>query len=516
LIDNLGEEEREILRKNVLAEQARRFTATGFKAFFELLFNLQLPEHQEYAITKSFDAYKNDKGIVIEMFRGAAKTTVFNTALACFLIGHFPERAGLLVQVGDNIAQDNSSTIAYHIEHNPGFKLVFPHIVPDRNRGWGAMGYCVMKSDLDYPDWIAELANKGTKDPTFIGLGYKSSAIIGKRPYWLILDDINDEKNTSSELEARKVETILTGTIFPAANQADFKVTIGTPWNENDAIHYCTARPEYFDHIKIPVYKEDGTPRWPEMYDDKKIDEQRALAGEIEFARMFLLDLEKTKGLVLKREWLHYWPNDQINEEWPVFIGVDFTSTEDPLKKAGDYFALAIGRVIPGKGMVITDGVYEKLSQAEAEGMVVAVASQYPTLQGVAVEAMFSGQNFYLNLLNNAEMRASGIVPIPVRFNKSKGYRFEKVMSPLFQRARVYLSDANNKFLTAFNKEWLNWQGDKLESLFHNDALDAVYALLAGAEGHVTPIANAPKMGNTNPFYQKKRQPNVWGSFARR
>lgn len=516
LLAELTDDEAEALRIALLAEKARRFDASGFEAFFELLFQMELPEHQLYAISESFKAYENGKGIVIEMFRGAAKTTVFNTALACFLLGHFPDMPGLLVQVGDNIAQDNSSTIAYHVEHNPGFKVVFPHIVPDRNRGWGANGYCVMRTDIDYPDWIAELAKKGTKDPSFIGVGYKSSAIIGKRPYWLILDDINDEKNTSSELEARKVETILTGTIFPAANLADFKITIGTPWNENDAIHYCKTRPKVFEHIKVPVFKEDGSPTWPEQYDEKKISEQRELAGEIEFARMFLLDLEKTKGLVLKREWLHFWPNDQINEDWPVFIGVDFTSTEDPLKKSGDYFALAVGRVIPGKGMVVEDGVYQRVSQAEAEGIVVAWAARYPTLQGVGVEAIFSGQNFYNNLLNNAEMRAAGIVPIPVRFQKSKGHRFEKMVAPLFQKARVYLSDANNTFLTNFYKEWLNWQGDKLEDMFHNDALDAVYSLLVAAEGFVTPIAYSKKVGASNPFYNRTRARNPWNSLSGR
>lgn len=514
LIESLSDEEKEVLRVSVLAEKARRFSASGFEAFFRLLFDLELPDHHKYAIGKTFDAYFAGKGIVIEMFRGAAKTTVFNTALACFLIGHFPHRTGLLVQVGDNIAQDNSSAIAYHIEHNPAFKLVFPNIVPDKGRGWGANGYCVMRNDIPYPSWIAEISKNPAKDPSFAGLGYKSSAVIGKRPFWLILDDINDENNTSSEKEAIRVEKLLTGTIFPAANMAEFRVVIGTPWNENDAIHYCLASGE-FDHIKIPVFDEEGKPTWPDVFPEKKIEEQRKLAGEIEFARMFLLDLEKTKGLTLKKEWLHYFPNEQINQNWPVFIGVDFTSTEDPLKKKGDFFALAVGRVIPGKGMVVEDGVYQRVSQAEAEGIVVAWSAKYPTLQGVGIEAIITGQMFYNNLLNNAELRAAGIVPIPVRFQKSKGHRFEKIMAPLFQRARVYLSDANNTFLRNFTDEWLNWQGDKLEGMYHNDALDAVYSLLAAAEGYVTPIANQPRIANTNPFYQNQRAKNPWNSLSR-
>lgn len=506
-ISKLSDKEKEALRISVLVEKARRFSADGFEVFFELLLGMKLPPHQKKAIQKAFDAHEKGKGIVIEMFRGAAKTTVFNTALSCYLIGHFPTRSGFLIQVGDDISRDNTGAIAHHIEYNPGFKLVFPNIVPDPDKGWGANGYYVKRDDISRGQWTRELS--GNKDPSFVGMGYKSRAIIGKRPGWLILDDINDENNTSSEREAIKVEKILTGTIFPAANFSDFNVVIGTPWNENDAIHYCLATGE-FEHFKVPIFNDDDTLAWPERFTEEKVREQRRLAGEIEFARMYLLDLEKTKGLVLKKEWLHEWPNEYINEDWPVFMGVDFTSTSDPTKRSGDYFAIAVGRVIPGKGMVIEDGVYKRVSQAEAEGEIVAWAAKYPTLQGVGVEAIFSGRNFYNNLLNNAEMRAAGIVPLPVTFNKSKGYRFEKMMAPLFQRARVYVSDANNKFLRAFKDEWLNWQGDPLEEMYHNDALDATFALLSAAEGFVTPLANFSRH-NTNPLFmdseQKKKNP---------
>lgn len=514
LLANLTDEEKEVLRTQILVEKARTFTADGFEAFFELLLGLKLPEHHRLAVKRAFIAYSHGKGIVIEMFRGAAKTTVFNTALACFLIGHFPERPGLLVQVGDNIANDNSNTIAHHIEHNPGFKLVFPNIEPDKDRGWGANGYCVKDGNIDYQLWTRKLANVGTKDPNFIGLGYKSSAIIGKRPFWLILDDINDENNTSSEREAIKVETILTGTIFPAANMAEFMVIIGTPWNENDAIHYALST-EMFEHMKIPVFTE-GEPTWKEKFDHAKIEEQRKLAGEIEFARMFLLDLEKTKGLVLKKEWLHEFPNEQINPNWIRFMGIDFTSTSDPLKKSGDYFALAVGAIIPGKGMVIEDGVYERLSQAEAEGMVAAWAAKYMTLQTIGVEAIIAGRMFYEFLLNNAELRATGINLIPVAFNKSKGYRFEKVLAPLFQRARIYVSDANTHFINAFKNEWVNWQGDALEDMYHNDAIDAVYSLAVAAQAHVSPIVNTARIGSSNPFYPHKATPNPWSSVGRK
>ncbi len=504
---------KEDLQKFWKAEAAQEFSPDGFAAFHGLVMGLPLLPHIREVVEEIFIAYEENKGLVVELFRGAAKTTSITVAFTAYLLGNFPENSFLFVQVGDDSASDNSLQVADIIDNNPGWKMVFPDIVPDKDRGWGASGYEVKRSGLSYPEW--RQLNAGRKDPSFLGVGYKSRAIIGKRPFGLILDDINDENNTTSERELRKVIKILTGTIFPAANQSKFRIVIGTPWAENDALHYCLTT-EQFNHIKIPI-RRDGKLTWPEMYDEKAVEKERKLAGEIEFARMYLLDLSKTKGLVLKKDWLQSWGWDDIIDKWPVLMGIDYTSTEDPRKMRGDYFVIAVGRVIPGnKGIVLEDGYRAKVSQADAEDAAYAWASKYPTLIGLGVEAIFSGKEFYNHLLNNANMRALGVVPMPVRFNKSKGYRYEKVLAPLFQKGRVRVSDAENDFLRNFRDEWINWQGDALEDQYHNDCLDAVYALLAqpAAQSYATPIGNINRKV-TNPLFEKEKSKNPYAGFAR-
>ena len=77
--------------------------------------------------------------------------------------------------------------------------MVFPHVVPDRDLGWGAGGYEVKRTDIEYEEWRA--ANAGRKDPTLIGVGYKSRAIIGKHPDGvLIVDDIHDTGLSSAQI----------------------------------------------------------------------------------------------------------------------------------------------------------------------------------------------------------------------------------------------------------------------------------------------------------------------------
>lgn len=490
------------------------FSPESFEAFFEIIYEKRILKHWRRELHKVFKAIEDERAIAIEAFRGSAKTTTFTQAFGAYMIGKFPDRAGLLIQVGDNSANDNSLQLSDIIETNPGWKRIFPYIVPDKTKGWGASGYEIKRTDISYPEWRKMCAVGKGKDPTFLAVGYKSRAIIGKRPFWLIIDDINDENNTASERETRKVKKILTANIFPAANVAMVKIIIGTPWNEADALHYCLQTGE-FDHIKIPV-KVDGKLTWPEKFNEKKLKVELAMNGKIEYARMYQLDLSKIKGLILKREWIHRFEHQYINRDWARVIGVDYTSTEDPRKERGDYFALCVGAIIPGNmGVVVEDGVRTKLSHAEAEDLVIAWVTNYPNLYGLGVEAIVTGDLFYKDLLNNAILRASGITPTPVRFNQSKGYRYEFILAPLHKRGRIKWTDKESEFMTALHDEWISWEGNPLEALHPNDALDSLYAMARVADVFVSPItANAKNYGN--PFFGKKKQKKIvvdWSAY---
>ena len=190
---------------------------------------------------------------------------------------------------------------------------------------------------------------------------------------------------------------------------------------------------------------------------------------------------------------------------------MDFTSTEDPRKAKGDYFVLLVGRIIPGnRGMIIENGVRARVSQAEAEGIVAAWCARYPTLQLVGVEAIIQGQMFYNQLLMNAELKSNGVVLKPVKFNTRKGYRFEKILAPLFQRSRIMLADnAEIEVLHHFRTEWISWQGDALEDMYHNDTLDAAYALSVAADYAIAPIAEHETSIN-NPLYKQANGGNPY------
>jgi phage terminase large subunit-like protein len=227
-----------------------------------------------------------------------------------------------------------------------------------------------------------------------------------------------------------------------------------------------------------PRTSDELIPTWPEVFPIAEIEKQRQLVGEAEFARMFLLDLRAAEGVNLKADWLHEYPQEKVSPSWPVVMGVDYASTADAQQNTKrDYFAVAIGRALPGgAGVVLVDGYRGRVSQGEAEQHLKALAAHYPTTQLIGVEAVGKGEEFYHLLLRSSLLPVMPMQP----GNKGKGLRFEKGMAPLFQFGRAWLADVETPFLRAFREEWLRWPKGE-----HDDTLDAVYWMLYAARHHV-------------------------------
>jgi predicted phage terminase large subunit-like protein len=469
----------------------------AFDCFYNLVFGEIIPKHAlDEWIKPLYEAREEGKGVVIEAFRGSTKTTTLTIAFTAWRIGKEPHKANLLIQVGDDTATDTTQQIADIIENNPGFRMVFPHVIPDRDRGWGAGGYEVKRDDIPYVKWRD--MNAARRDPTLLGVSYKSRAVIGRHPDGvLIVDDIHDENNTSSERELATVRKILTGTIFPTITPETWKVFVGTPWVENDA---STGE---FVHIKTPVYRDtdDGVfYTWLQKFDEAEVERQRNLAGSIEFARMFMLDLTASKQQFFKYMVMD---NDKVNSSWPVVAGVDYAGVRENLfrKDTGDrdYFAIAYVAKLPGGGAVVMNGVLEKCSQAEAEGYVMRGQNMYPNYLNAIVESDGKGEDFIQVIMRNPNMK---VIPRKTG-GKGKNTRFT-IMQPWLESGQVRISNADTPFLHELRKEL-----DTYPLCRYDDALDALYYALIG----IKDVLSVPSVDDEIPVYAEVEK--VGNPFAR-
>ena len=483
-------------RSRQLAELIKSDTARGFEAFYTCLYGRMLPCHAKRWVRMAYWAREQNKGIVIKAFRGSTKTTTITNAFASYRTLCEPDKNGLLLQVADGIAKDNSAVISRIIQHAPIRQAVWPYIAPSASN-WGAGGYDLVRTDMPFGQFQAQRMRWG-KDNSFIGLGYGSSDIIGKHPSsYIIVDDINNERNTASSRRLAEVNKIVTDTIYPTTEpNFPWEIWIGTPWTYNDVLTYVESTGQYVV-INTPVYKvcEENDPEaewceweqkhvklaWTEGFPMDRIMRARKKAGLLGFARMYLLDLLAAAGKNLKLEWLHEYPADQISPSWPVAIGVDYATVTDKLHTEDrDRFALAVGRLIPGGGIVLIDGFVGFLTRGDAELKVQAFAEKYsPNVQIVGIDVLGKGEGFYDELLHNTSLPV-----FPCKGgNMSKGTRFEDQLAPMFQFGRAMITDDYNAFISEFKGEWGGW----MAGAPFCDTVDAVYYMCQAGQGNLMP-----------------------------
>jgi len=221
---------------------------------------------------------------------------------------------------------------------------------------------------------------------------------------------------------------------------------------------------------------------WPEIFTPAELDIKRAESdalGMADFARMYLLDLARAKGIHLKREWITDYAVEKIMKNWKIIFGVDYASATDQRKLGKiDYFSVSIGAVIPWGGVILLDGYMGVLTQGEAEMKLKAMYDVWRPYK-IGMEAIGSGQEFYKLLV-----RTTSLPVIDYTSSKSKGVKFENEMGPMFQYGRAFVSSNYTKFILEFIKAWINWDGSGKTV---DDPLDSTYYLLRTAVVHLMP-----------------------------
>lgn len=504
------------------AQLAREtFSPHGFAAFMDVVFELPLLPHMKEAIDELFKTKK----IVVEAHVESAKTTTLSVAFVLYFIGHHPTTSNIIFQVSDDRAAQTAKQAADVIVNNARWRLVFPHLVPDRDKAWGAGGYEIKRTDMEYADW-RELNSK-RKEPTFVGLGYMSRTIIGSRyDGIMVIDDICDQNNTSSEREMENMLESLRGPILSRAKKECWRIVVGTPWVEGDALDYIKNTGLY-KHIKIPVWRnvpEDtegaqnlhftwGTeiidewmiPNWPEVFTLDYLELKYRELASVDFARFMLLDLSKLDEMVFR--WQPF-PYLDINPNWPMVGGIDFASIIDESQKASkdrSYFAIAYVVKNPRGGAIVYDGIRERCTPAIAETHVERPQHTFPGWLTSGIELDGKGEVFYSILRRKPHLRLN-----PMRTGgKGKAQRLEHQMAPWFESGVVKISDADTPFLNALRKEMRQYPNSKTL-----DCMDAVYWALM----QIPDVLMIPKkeVGVLNPYFKERDKPkHAFEAFSR-
>ena len=490
MLEDYSDSELEQIRNSLAVAAARSDPSVrGFKEFYRLIFGMDLPFHvEEWVQVLEEEMEKPSVRLIVEAFRGSTKTTSFTVAYTAFYIGHHPEETNIIIQASDESASANAKAIANIIARNPVWAMIFPNIVPDTKKGWAESGYYV-KNTMD-DNWEVKMSS--VMNPTIIGFGYKSSVIIGKHPSGLlIIDDIHDENNTSSELEMQRVIKTMTSVIFPMMLPSTKQIFIGTPWKKSDAMAFlkesgkyrCIWTPAFIykrNEVGEIIRDDAGEPvliyTWPE-FRGKAFLEDMKVVGSIEFQRMYALDLRGMDGYVLKESWLIEYPSEKINKSWQKIIGIDYADVWDP-KKANkrDYLTIAFGLLIPGGGIILYGGLRLQLSTAESILKIEEVCEIIKPTR-VGMEAIGKAEPVAKTLVMNSTLPYHLIKHKP-----PKEVCYTKELGPAFELGFMYISDERNPFLKQFREEWLSYGVETTT----DDCLDAAWVLMRAGKDYVS------------------------------
>lgn len=526
LLDQLTQEELQKLEQQALitliqAEDSPR----SFSAFFRLIQGDVLQPFQLDWIEKAYEAHENKQGILQRCARETGKSTVFRLFVA-YRIGKEPSKTNVVVRVNDQKAAEMTASIATLIEHNPYWKMAFPGVVPDPDRGWGANGYHVRDASYSTEEWSAIRA-RDEQGATFVGYGWTSGSIIGSRFSGIILvDDIHDEGNTQTAKLINAVKTFLTDTLAFCIMDDGWEVFCYTPWKSNDAYAYLESTGEYIINSTPALIEAteqtpgakfwkqtEGVPSsgkwyvltWEDKWSFRRLGRYHKKSGVVGFARMMRLDLTAAYNVALQREWVKEYPKSEIKPSWAIILGIDYASVQDKLKdKDRDYFALAAMAVIPTGGLILIDGYRGQVTKTEALSIITAWQAVYPNTIRIAVESIGKGQSFFEDLLFINDVTGKPLPLFPITHHRhNKGDRFENYLAPRFQANRIWIADEPTPFIKTFIDEWGAYPNGA-----HDDVLDAVYMASFGAEEFI-PV-------NTEKREQRKPKASPWVAFGRR
>lgn len=506
-------------------------TLDAFFAFYQLLYGFEMPRHMQKAVKKAWSAHEQGLPFVLFGARGFWKTVTFVT-LDAFLIAHNPHMTGLITGANDKNCINIAKNIANVIEYNPEWKNCFAHVVP-KEKAWGTEGYWVIDNRMERAEWEQQQA--GIIDPTFVGGGYASSSINGKHPsLFLHADDLHDIDSWKSETERNNIKDVFLSQILKTAIRRENKYLtwvniLGVPFAKDDTLNTIAATGQcvvhripcmtkanenekgavYIDGINIAngaVY-DDITGwwklTWAEHYGIESVIADRSY-GKFAFHQMYMLDIETGKSNGLKYQ---LYDHTKIDPQWITSGGCDFATLKDThnTPDAGrDKFSIAYGKKTPYNQIVITDGILEQCTQAQAEEYMKASPARFANWRTGVFEGDGAGEQFYLFFI---QRNPSARWTMKKTGGKAKSYRQEKEMGPWLENGTVQISDAPTPYLLALRAALDDFPNG------NNDVRDGLYWLchafpecLILADQHADNLQTPQQLRSRNPYHLE----SVW------
>lgn len=255
------------------------------------------------------------------------KSSQISVGRVLWEIGRNPNIRILIVSAASGIAKKIIKAIKGYIENSIEYRMVFPHVVPDKTDTtgrWREDSFNIKRTTF-------------SKDPTVQAVGFEGT-VMGSRSDLVVIDDYLTPESTYSDRSREKSYRWLKSTIEGRKTAHSRLWFIGNAWHADDAMHRYAAEPSTYSK-KYPVKNELGESVWPEVWPLERIEKEIENRGPIESRRSMFCDpvddaerrfkIDYIKKALAKGDGLQLaWALSTVPPGYRTITGVDLAVTK--------------------------------------------------------------------------------------------------------------------------------------------------------------------------------------------
>ena len=438
--------------------------------------------------------FGTDKQVLIEAFRGSAKSTLMEWfVIYIAAMGELPNfgKVEFIAFIGDSMEN--------------GTKSFFRNIVGKVDKSELLKEVLTIKRKTDSE---MELVNADGKELNMKGYGAATNIrgvrYKGVRPDIVILDDITTNDAINSETIQNTINDNFYKSVIPALHPTRFKIFfIGTPISERDIIHQLSSNPEWVVHKfpiceKFPCSEDDFQGNWVDRFPyeavKSKYDMYFAAGKAQDFYQEFMLEITDLSTLLVDEDDIQWFDVESIakrKDAYNFYISTDFATST---KKSADYSVISVWAINNNNDWMLVDGQCRRQTMQEnLEDIFKYVRRWSPLSVGIEssgqqggflsiLQEMMITRNTWFSLARRRGSKDVGIRPV-----SDKVHRFVTGVQPKFKQRKVWfprpelLKHSNTALLELVEEmvaelSRLTLAGG-VKSLKHDDAIDTLNQL---------------------------------------
>ncbi len=385
----------------VRLQVARKNPLVFFQLYFSRYAEFQMPEfHREiFGIMNDPKA----KRVVVEAFRGSAKSTLISLALPIWsIIGEMQYKFVLIVGQTQEQARMHLNNLKRELESN---KLLQEDLGPfeEVDSEWRSTALVIPKYGAKIMCASIDQAIRGYR-------------FMEHRPNLIILDDLEDTESVKTRESREKTFRQVMSNIIPMGDRNTRIFFIGTRLN-NDCLIVRLQEAIRSGRMwgvfrSYPLLK-DGKILWPERFPDMDAieDLRRSLPDDISWFREYLLEAIDEAAQVIKSEWIRNYTelpgkNNENGYRYTI-ISVDPAFSEN---QTSDYTGIVIAHVYGydlERKMYVESIVNERMEPEKLVQKIKELADIYGINARVVVEEV-GAQKLLIPMLKQLGIDASG------------------------------------------------------------------------------------------------------------